>query len=209
MTNALVPFSPQNLSAFPAPANIELAAGDSSPTMWTPAEGTDITPVISGAYLGAIVDSMGWNAGHVDEVKAPVPEAGFTVIAEQASYGFTGVSARALVGFTVEALTVNKDTQQTNWVKPSAVDKNVRVNGNWGRMQEVDPKLWGETNLGNPGTQTGIVKVTDIAGKAKYYALGANFEGEPDGWIVRGAVTEVYPRLPSAVESQKPQLPSA
>lgn len=162
---------------------------------------------IPGVYLGVKVGLDGWNDGYVDESETPVPEAGIIFGVVQASYGYTGIFAKALEGYKVESAQFDPSTRQINWIQPQEGSDDVIVTGDWGRMSETPSKEWASANLGNPGGKAGIVRVTNTEGEVKHYALGANFEGEPDSWTVKGALVEVAPHEHESLPSAKPELP--
>lgn len=165
---------------------------------------------ITGVYLGAKTGSDGWNTGHIDESETPVDEAGLVFGVDQASYGFTGIFAKALPGYRVEALTVDPATGKEAWVAPAEGQEDVRVTGDWGRMSEVPiEELMPDANFANTGGRAGVVRVTSENGQVKHYLLGADFRGKPDQWRVSGAMVEIEPQQqPGTLSQPNPELPA-
>ena len=54
-----------------------------------------------------------------------------------------------------------------------------------------------------PFPGAGIAAIVEQEGETRYYAIGADFKGEPDDWTVRGAMVEVTPAAPA----ERPILP--
>ncbi|MDO8265654.1 MAG: hypothetical protein Q7T41_01775 [Candidatus Saccharibacteria bacterium] len=163
----------------------------------TEADSSGIVRVVNGVHLGAIIGSDGWNNGYKDEHTQPVPDAGFSFKVSQASYGYTGISAEAMEGHRVDALDVDVNTGEYSWKGPRNHSDEVTVSSDRGKMQEVKPEDWGLVNLGKTGGRAGIIRVTSkVDGNVRYYALGADFQGEPDNWRVTGSLVEVTPNDP-------------
>lgn len=161
---------------------------------------TGVVKKLDGVFLGAKVSPDGWGAGFVDRVETPVEDAGIVFGVEQASYGPTGIFAKALPGFKVEALDTDSEGGGENWVEPRTPNEDVSVTFDSGRMSGIPLSEWlNDTNFGNPGTQIGVVRVTGPDGQVRHYALGADFVGKQDNWRVTGGVVEVTLRQPDAV----------
>ena len=173
---------------------------------WEKVPNAEIQPVLSGVFLGNKKLLNG--NGYVDEYYQPVHDAGIEFGVEQASYGFTGISARTISkDLKVEALKEDKDTKAISWVQ-SDESGEVRVTGDWGKLGEVSIEDQANVNLGKEGGRAGIVRVTDKTGNQRFYVMGADFKGEPDNWKVTAQMVEVYPKNMPALTAQKLGLPS-
>jgi hypothetical protein len=133
----------------------------------------------------------------VDRKKIPVPTAGFGLEVAQSSLGHTELLAEALEDRTVEVADFDTETGAVSWRGPDEIGR-LRVDVDGGNLSQIPPTEWLKTNFGNPGVRAGVIRVTGPEQQAKYYALGANFTGEPDRWNVEGGVVELTPReMPS------------
>lgn len=149
---------------------------------------------MSGAYLGRFVNSQGWNAGYKDSHEELVPDAGIVFVVSQSSAGGTYLSAKAMEGYKVEALNPNASSRRSMWVEAPDHKEAVSVDSDWGKLGSLSPSDdWTAINFGNPGTRSGLVRVTGPHEEQHYYLMGANFQGEPDSWRVEGALCEVTP----------------
>lgn len=177
-----------------------------TPQAWAPT-GEAVVPVVYGVHLGSKIEKGGWNAGFIDESDTPVPDAGLIFRVEQASYGYTGIAAKPLPGYKLEALDMSPQATKVNWVSDEDTGGCVRVAADWGKMSDVPAENWAETNLGIPGGKAGVVRVTDPSNKVRYFVLGADFQGEPDNWRVTGMMTEVEPAQ-TALPTDRTALPA-
>lgn len=149
---------------------------------------------LPGAYLGRLVDSDGWNAGYRDSHEEEVPDAGVVFVVSQSSMGGTYLSAKAMEGHRVEALNPDASSRRNMWIEAPDNREDVLVDSDWGKTGSLNPSdHLNSINFGNPGTRSGIVRVTGPDEKRHYYLMGANFEGQPDSWYVEGALCEVTP----------------
>jgi hypothetical protein len=156
-------------------------------------------------HLGAIPDSEGVIQNYRDAVESPVPAAGISVIVSQSSFGYTGVSVRSHSGFTVESGRYDPTSGQVNWASPNEGSDPVVVTGDMGNMGQYTPlEGWTHEDVGNPGIRGGAVRVTGEDGYVRYFAVGANFAGVSDNWVVRGGIVEVQP-----YEDKLPTTPPA
>ncbi len=172
---------------------------------------TGLSTELAVVHLGRKVDSTGWNAGFQDMFETPVPDAGIAFGVYQTSYGGTGIKAKALKGYRVEAAEIDPETQQVTWQQPVRdLDDQVTVASDRGNLSDSSlfDEKWGQGNTGNPGTRAGIVRVTGPDAQVKYFALGANFEGEPDDWQVAGGIIEVKPHQTKSLPGSQAELPS-
>ncbi len=179
------------------------------PTIW---EVSDTTPVkyLAGVHLGRRIGRDGWNAGYVDRSETPLPELGFSFGVAQASYGYTGIFAKPLGDHTIEALKVDSETGAASWVSTLDGQDEVTVTSDWGTLSETDwDDVFKSTNFGLVGGRLGIIRVRAATGAAvSYYALGADFQGEPDDWRVTGSLIEIIPISPLELGSVAPTLPA-
>lgn len=191
----------------------QLATREASPVVygesqWTRLE-TGLQKELAGVHLGTLTGPEGWNAGYRDKAETIVPEAGIAVGVSQGSHGPTGLFAKPLKGYSVEAALLDPATNQVSWQVSPEENGEVKVDSDHGNLEDMPiGGLWEGTALGNPGTRAGLVKVTGPDSEARYYALGANFEGEPDNWDVQGGIIEVRPHAAQALPGQGAALPS-
>lgn len=191
----------------------ELAIRDLSPevrqeTQWTAPE-NGLQKQLAGVHLGNQLGPDGWSAGHKDRSETVVADAGITFVVSQASHGPTFVDAKALPGYKVEAAALDDETGHITWEKPRDEEGEVRIASDRGNMMDTPFEDWATANLGNPGARAGVVRVTDPENHTKYYALGAQFEGEPDNWQVLGGIIEVQPQPAQALPGTRGELPPA
>lgn len=171
-------------------------------TVWSKSPGSEVMPIVEGVRLGSLGDGK-----FKDEHFQQVPDMGITVGVEQASYGFTGISAEALPGFRVDALRMAKDGSYT-WEGPPDHTRRVWVNADWGNMQSLPAELWQADNLGNPGNLAGIIRIyNEEQDTARFFGMGADFRGKPDSWLVGAQMIEIYPNIPTGLEGGMQALP--
>lgn len=147
---------------------------------------------LAGAYLGCLVGASGWNAGFKDSHEEAVLDAGLVFVVSQSSGGGTYLSAKAVDGYTVEALNPEASSRRSMWIQAPEYRDDVLVDSDWGSLG-ADVQDWSSINFGNPGTRSGLVRVTGPDEDQRYYLMGAKFQGEPDNWRVAGALCEVTP----------------
>jgi len=159
-------------------------------------------------HLGRYFEQGSQAPRYRDEAEVTVPEGGFRVRVAQGSHGPVLLSARAEDGYDIEVARLDEQ-QGLAWLAPDAPDGEVLLAADSGNLPAVPPLEWNSTNLGNPGTYWGVLRVTEQTTRAtRHYAVGANFSGEPDDWRVRGTVLAVEPAdsaLPGG--DQHPALP--
>ncbi len=128
-----------------------------------------------------------------------VPQVGIIVRYTQSSSGYTGVEVHGLENTKVAALNIDASGANTLWKNPGAHDDGYVAltsdTGNMGRSSALKIEDWAQQNFGNPGAQLGIVRVTDASDSHRYFAVGADFQGQPDWWHVSGKVIEVFPNF--------------
>jgi hypothetical protein len=170
---------------------------------------TGLQKELVGVHLGANVASDGRIYSYKDRSSTPVPEAGIFFVVAQNSLGLTGIDAKPMPGYSVEAAELNPDTGEIRWLKPEDDEGEVSVVTNRGNYMATPFEELATTNMGNPGTQAGIVRVTEPEQGTKYYALGAHFQGEQDNWQVVGGVIEVQPQIAQSLTGPSSELPPA
>ena len=185
----------------------ELDTTPKLPAIWEISEQAPVKH-LPGVHLGRRIGKDGWNAGFVDRSETPLPDLGFTFGVAQASYGYTGIFAKPIGDHKIESLQINSETGSIHWIGPTDAQDEVTVTSDWGSLSET---AWQETiagaNFGLVGGRMGIIRVTDGV-EPRYYALGANFEGEPDDWRVTGSLVEIVPIEPLELGSAAPTQPA-
>lgn len=163
------------------------------PSIWMQQDG-GVLHAFNGVYLGRIVGNDGWVAGYKDSAEQLIPDVGIILGVRQGSAGSTSVYARSLEDCIVETLNPDASTRETMWVGQSEESVDINTDpGNLGRVGFRAGDEWATKNFGNPGTRQGIIRVTSQDGEVRYFVVGADFKGEPDGWFVSGALMEVVP----------------
>jgi hypothetical protein len=184
----------------PAEVNNQIEASWVSPA-------TALQLELPGAYLGVKTSAGGWNAGYKDDHQEIVDEAGLIFVVSQSSFGGTYLSAKAVEGHTVEALNPDASSARSMWRGVSEHNQKVSVDADTGKMGSVSSHAnWANINFGNPGSRSGIVRVTDPQGKQRYYLMGADFQGRPDSWRVTGSLTEIIPNAQLELQMAPRQL---
>ena len=146
---------------------------------------------LDGVYLGALIDRGGWNAGYRDKHVTPVTEAGIAFGVEQASYGYTGIFAKPMNGYSIESAKLDPETKEVIWSEETNTDGELKVTQDWGNLQDVDIFADPVEDLSNQGPRIGLIRVTGPDKSVCSFALAADFQGEPDKWQVRGGIVEV------------------
>lgn len=187
------------------PQTTDLAVEDSSLHGISPIDGTH--KEFGEVYLG--------NTGQgkfKDFANIELTEEGIDFQVWQNSAGFTGIRAKQMEGFTVEAFKIDEKTGSPTWIGADS-DGKVNVVFDRGNAYKMNPaeKTWAQELIGNPGGKVGVVKITnEKTGDTDYYALGAKFTGEADKWKVTPAVAKVAlsdPHLgnPTQTEIESPK----
>ena len=153
-------------------------------------------------HLGRFQPEPGTPYHYRDAVDTHLPYDGFSVRVAQGSQGATVLSAIAAQGYEVAAAEFDAEGE-LQWRAKSPGRENLVIaagSGNWslGRLETRDYSA-----LGNPGQYWGVLRLTaQASGAVRYYAVGADFEGEPDNWRVRGTVLEVAPNEPPLLSAE-------
>ena len=156
--------------------------------------------VLPGVYLGRLENNT-----YQDEVTTALPDAGFAFGVHQGSHGYTGVLARPHEGYQIEAAYYDRETHHLQWAAPEAAIGYVAVSADHGNLDSIDYSEWSSKNLGNPGPQVGIIRVSHAGKGYRYFALQAAFEGEPDAWYVTRELIEIEPSGPLSLETPTPR----
>jgi hypothetical protein len=171
--------------------------------------GTEPAARLDGIHLGRFRPQPGAAYQYRDAVTTPLLEHGFAVRVAQGSHGPVVLSAGALEGYLVEVAEADAD-HHLNWREKEPWRDTVVLAADGGNLPNVPPSLWNDANLGNPDTYWGIIRVTALESKTtRYYAVGADFVGEPDDWQVRGGVIEVAPTATALSPATPPTLPAS
>jgi hypothetical protein len=165
-----------------------------------------IRPILDGVHLGEVRPNH-----FVDVVQSPVPEAGISVCVWQNSVGATGIGAVHLGCNTVETATVDNSGNLV-WQKQLENRDTVEISSVWGNVGELHLQdLIRNENIGNPGVQWGVVRVTSPDSTQNHFLVAAEFSGAVNNWNVRAGIAAIA--APHSVEElmafQVPELPSA
>lgn len=131
-----------------------------------------------------------------------LPEVGITLKAQQTSYGLTGISAAPFEGNDLQVLTSDKNHGGVHWLNKAWGDRMVSVDTDWGNLGTIK-----QSEVGNPGCRTGLVRLINREGDVKYYILTGDFSGRADDWSVTMKLAEAEVSEEVANLPQKSLIP--
>lgn len=148
---------------------------------------------LEGIRLGRFQPHPGGPYHYCDAVDTHLPEGGFSVRVAQGSHGPATLSAVALDGFELTAAETNA-AGELQWRPKDPFREDLVIAASDGNFEADRVGLQDYADIGSPGRYWGVLRAThESSGQVRYYALIADFAGEPDNWRVRGAVFEVTP----------------
>lgn len=199
--HALVPVSDRNQAATTAGrevvklAGTELLRAGSSPDWHVPSKDLVVRP-INGVFLGDFPNADGVGSRYIDSSRTPTGQ-GFKFIVGRNTAGLIYIEAQPEGDNVVEAFSIDEETGLPVWLPTDPIlDNGVRVSDDYGKLVTDDDILqkWKDDvniNLGNPGGQVGVIRVTSPDGNVRYFAMGANFDGREKAWRVNGMFAPV------------------
>lgn len=152
---------------------------------------------LEGIRLGRFQPRPGGPYHYCDAVDAHLPESGFSVRVAQGSHGPAVLSAVARDGFELTVAETDA-AGGLQWRRKDPYREDLVVAASAGNLTPERLGFQDYAEIGNPGRYWGIIRAThEASGHARYYALIADFAGQPDDWQVHGTVLEVTPTRPS------------